>query len=180
MNRTKRRISLLESVLIFLVLLSSCVMLFLIFFTQSIVISGSMENTIMTNTRIISKKYPKEIKRNDIVAFYYEDEDIPYLKRVIGIPGDEIILKDGLVYINGERESFEPFGFTYAYYNGEPSKLEHEYNVPNASYFVLGDNREHSFDSREFENVYILKGEIIGKAVLKVSDDTGILWEKLK
>ena len=91
------------------------------------------------------------------------------IKRIIGMPGDEISLKDGAVYINGKQldepyvrrstarpSPSEPFA------NGLPWSLQQPYKVPAGSYFVMGDNRTDSGDSREFGPVP--RGQFVGQA----------------
>jgi len=80
------------------------------------------------------------------------------LKRIIGVPGDEIEFHDGYVYINGAicDES--------AYLDKDiETNCDKSFTVPNNSYFVMGDNREHSTDSRFFESPYILEDDIMGR-----------------
>lgn len=134
--------------------------------TTSTVISGSMENTIMTGDKIIANRLSylfNEPKRYDIIVFHFPDneEDI-YLKRIIGLPGDKIEIKDGKVFIN---DSIEPLAEDYLH--EEMKGSFGPYNVPEESYFLLGDNRNSSTDSREWENTYLKKDKIIGKAFLR-------------
>ncbi len=134
--------------------------------TTSTVISGSMENTIMTGDKIIANRLSylfNEPKRFDIIVFHFPDneEDI-YLKRIIGLPGDKIEIKEGKVFIN---DSIEPL--VEDYLHEEMKGSFGPYNVPEESYFLLGDNRNSSTDSREWENTYLKKDKIIGKAFLR-------------
>ena len=123
-----------------------------------------MENTIMTHDRLIALRtayWFSEPKRGDIVVFHYPDnEEELYIKRVIGTPGDIVEGKDGIVYVNGEALE-EP-------YIKEPAEEDFgPYKVPKESYFMLGDNRNHSGDSRDWENTYVKKNKILGKAFLR-------------
>ena len=123
-----------------------------------------MENTIMTHDRLIALRtayWFSEPKRGDIVVFHYPDnEEELYIKRVIGTPGDTVEGKDGIVYVNGEALE-EP-------YIKEPAEEDFgPYQVPKESYFMLGDNRNHSRDSRDWENTYVKKNKILGKAFLR-------------
>lgn len=90
-----------------------------------------------------------------------DDEKVRLVKRVIGLPGDLLDIKDGKVFING-KEIEEPYikGTTIKKGFGIPVA------IPEHKYFVMGDNREHSFDSREFGLIDI--SQIEGKAVIRV------------
>lgn len=86
-------------------------------------------------------------------------DEVDYIKRVIGLPGDKIYTKDGFVYVNGNRLD-EPYakGLTY--------RIDKPLEVPENKVFVLGDNRENSRDSRDIGFVDFDK--IKGKAVLRI------------
>ena len=130
--------------------------------------SGSMENTIMTNDKLIALRtsyWFKDPKRGDIIIFKYpEDEREWYIKRVIALPGETVQVKDGKVYINGSSKPLsEP------YIKEEPVEDFGPYTVPKNGYFVMGDNRNLSQDSR-FEYVGNVKREdIIGRAWIIIS-----------
>ena len=100
-------------------------------------------------------------ERGDIVVFHPPDatDDKPYIKRVIGLPGDEVAFEDGYVTINGER-------LTEPYLTGpitECDRARHcRVRVPEGTVYVLGDNRDNSADSRVFGPVDV--DRIIGKA----------------
>ena len=128
--------------------------------------TGSMENTIMPNDRIIALRlsyYFGEPERGDIVVFKYPDnEDVLYVKRVIGLPGDKVQIIDGKVYINdSETPLDEP-------YLPEPPEGDYgPYYVPEDSYFMLGDNRNWSKDSRFWTNTYVKKEKVLAKAIFR-------------
>ena len=132
--------------------------------------SESMQNTIMVHDRIFGNRlaYKKSgPKRYDIIIFKYPDnESVYYIKRVIGLPGDTIDIRNGHVYINDEeqpaREDFCPeTGVT------DEGEMTFPITVPQNAYFVLGDNRENSADSRYWENHFVSKDEILAKAVFR-------------
>ncbi len=134
------------------------------------VVGPSMETTLNDGDVLILSKahyHLFEVKRNDIIAF--DDDNGKYLiKRVIGLPGEHIAYKDGVLYINGE-------GFTESVYEGigdltadfDLKDLEGNYEIiPEDMYLVLGDNRQNSLDSRELG--LIAKEDILGKNIMQV------------
>ena len=126
--------------------------------------TGSMENTIMSRSRVIGSRlaYLKDDpQRGDIVIFHYpDDESIYYVKRVIGLPGETVMIEDGKVYINGSDTPLdEP-------YLAEPMEGSYgPYTVPEGCYFMLWDNRNNSRDARFWENKYVKKDKIIAKVL---------------
>jgi len=148
-------------------------------FEPVIVLGSSMENTLFSNERLIVSKITyllREPKRGEIIVLKYmagkeslisrvfpPSNEVDYIKRVIGVPGDEIDIRDGKVYINGEEleESYTK-GSTYA------KDVKLPLVVPDDSYFVMGDNRENSNDSRAKAVGLIPMSRIKGKAVLRI------------
>lgn len=130
--------------------------------------TGSMENTIIHGDRMIGLRtayWFSDPQRGDIVIFKFpDDETETYVKRIIGMPGDKVVIKDAKIYINDSeeplKEDYLPEEWTYI--NGSDEPLE--YNVPEDSYFVLGDNRNGSADARSWNNKYVKKSKIIAKA----------------
>lgn len=128
--------------------------------------SESMENTIMTGDRFFGNRLAylfDDPERFDIVVFKYpDDESQLFVKRVIGLPGETVEIKDGKVYINGSQtpldDSFTP---------ETPTGDYGPYVVPESSYFMLGDNRNHSGDSRFWKQPYVEKEKIVGKAIFR-------------
>lgn len=125
--------------------------------------STSMVPTINVGDRImVSRVYNKDnIKRGDILVFYSNELQETLIKRVIGLPGDTIVIKDGSLNINGEdiQEDYIK--------NNDYNNEELVYEVPQGKYFFLGDNRPVSMDSRKWINPYIDEDYIKGKAVLR-------------
>ena len=128
--------------------------------------SESMQNTIMVGDQIFGNRlaYKRaDPKRYDIIIFRYpDDESQLFIKRIIGLPGETIQIVDGKVYVEGQEapldDSFIP----------EPMEGSFgPYTVPDNGYFVLGDNRNHSMDSRFWQNTFVTKEEILGKAELR-------------
>lgn len=134
---------------------------------NAVIPSGSMEKTIMEGDRIIGNRlaYLKsDPQRFDIVIFKYpNDETKTYIKRVIGLPGETVEIRDGKVYINGSEEPLDD-----SFCPEEPTGDFGPYVVPEDCYFMLGDNRENSSDSRYwYPNTYVKRSQIMGKAVFR-------------
>lgn len=141
--------------------------------------SESMEKTIMTGDRIygfrlayglnldfFGLEYSKKIKdpkRFDIIIFQYpDDESQLFIKRLIGLPGETVEIVDGKVYIDGSET---PLDDSFI-----PEKMRGSfgpYTVPEDCYFMLGDNRNNSKDSRFWRNTFVRFDQIVGKAVIK-------------
>lgn len=128
--------------------------------------SGSMEDTIHPGDRIIGFRlaYLREKpERQDIVLFRYPDDETQiFIKRIIGLPGDTVRIEDGEVYIN---DSEKPLKEPYLKETMEGSFGPYE--VPEDAYFVMGDNRNNSLDSRYWENQYVEKEAILAKAMFQ-------------
>lgn len=151
--------------------------------TQCIVVnasipSASMEDTIMTGDRVIGLRFAywfSDVKRGDIVIFKYPDDERQlFVKRVIGLPGETVEIKDGKVYIDGSAEPLEEE------YLKDTPRVDLDvsngvYEVPEGYYFMLGDNRNFSKDSRYWENKYVAKDKIIGEAWLRIYPHFGLL-----
>lgn len=141
--------------------------------------SASMENTIMTGDRIfgfrlaygfnfdalgknVSLKW-KNPERYDIVIFKYPDDETRlFIKRLIALPGETVEIIDGKVYVNGAETPLED--------DFIPEEMQGSfgpYTVPEDCYFMLGDNRNHSTDSRYWDNTFVHFDKIVGKAVVR-------------
>ena len=137
----------------------------IVFIYQPVKVEGtSMMPTLTDQERIFINKFTYhhglgEIRRGDMVVFWYpRDTSKSYIKRIIGIPGDEIRIDEGDVYVNGSRleEDYVPDIYRDRVSYG-PSK------VPPDDYFVLGDHRSSSNDSRTWG--FVDRKYIYGKAV---------------
>lgn len=131
---------------------------------NSVIVSDSMCDQIKKGDRLIANRLSYLLsnpKRGDIIVFKFPDnESEDYIKRIIGLPGDTIEIKSGVLYINGQKYQERYIKETMVGDFGP-------YNVPEDHYFVLGDNRNVSLDSRYWHNKYVSKKEILGKAVIK-------------
>lgn len=148
------------------------------FIFEPVMVDGSsMDDTLHDRQRLFEYKLGYRFsppQRGDIVVIQIKEgkikylpipdsTEIDYIKRVIGLPGEEVDLKDGSVYINGEKLT-EPYakGITYK------KDMQFPATVPEGKVFVLGDNREGSSDSRESHIGFIDISKIRGKAVFRV------------
>jgi signal peptidase I len=137
----------------------------IVFIYQPVKVEGtSMMPGLTDQERIFINKYTYKlgagsIAREDLVVFHYpKDPSQSYIKRIIGLPGDSVQIIDGSVYVNGQKLD-EPY--VPADYRDHISVPEE--TVPTDSYFVLGDHRSSSNDSRVWG--FVGREEIYGKAV---------------
>lgn len=160
-----------------------CAVIFAYLITHYVIVNaavptGSMENTIMPGDRLVAFRLSyvfSEPERYDIVVFEYPDnEEELFVKRIIGLPGDTVNIVDGRVYIN---DSEIPIEDSYVK-NEEKSGSWGPYEVPEDSYFMLGDNRNDSKDSRYWNNTFVKKEKILGKAIFKYYPKISILSNK--
>ncbi|MCL2604599.1 MAG: signal peptidase I [Defluviitaleaceae bacterium] len=130
--------------------------------------TGSMESTIRVNDRIIAFRLSymfNDPERYDIIVFRAPDDGVKNVKRIIALPGERVSLADGIVYINGvalERDDFitpGPFGYL------GPNFAEHV--VPDGHFFVMGDSRGNSRDSRDWANPFVEQNRILGKVIFR-------------
>ena len=159
--------------IIIAVLLAAAVLYFI---RPTIVKQTSMEDTLRENDymimyRLAYKNHGPE--RGDIIIFQSslinEDsgKDKLLIKRVIGLPGDDIMISDGQLYINGEayKEDYLKDGYTPAFEIPPEGKT---YTVPDGTYFCMGDNRVGSVDSRRNEVGVVPAESIKGKVVIRL------------
>ena len=133
---------------------------------NALIPSESMENTIMTGDRIFGNRLAYMFglpERGDIVIFKYpDDEKQLFIKRIIGLPGETVEIVDGKIFIDGSEQPIsEPYILETMIGDYGP------YQVPEDNYFVLGDNRNRSKDSRFWTNTYVSRNKISGKAVFR-------------
>lgn len=129
--------------------------------------SSSMENTLKVGDYIFTNKISyilnNQPERGEIINFIAPDDRKQFVKRVIGLPNDTIWIKQGIVYINDvplNEDYITPF-------------TEEDcgpFIIPPNKYFVLGDNRGNSYDSRYWKGKYVSRDDILGK--VKVSFNT--------
>lgn len=136
--------------------------IFMRFMVAHIVISSnSMMPTLKTGDCVFFNRLAyvtHDVQRGDIICFRSDEENAYMGKRVIGLPGETISFKDGYVSIDGVYLDESAYVM-----NDAETNCSKTFTVPEGCYFVLGDNRENSKDSRYFQNPYIPKEKIIGK-----------------
>jgi len=119
----------------------------------------SMEPTLRNGEFVIVNKLAYQLGEpdtGDVIVFHYpRDPEQEYIKRVIGLPGDQVEVNNGQVYVNGEQIQ-EP-------YIAAPPRYQSRWEVPESSLFVLGDNRNNSSDSHNWGPVPM--ENVIGKAL---------------
>ena len=123
--------------------------------------SGSMEQTIMTGSRVLGTRFSywfKDPQRGDIVVFKYpideaKGKNTKYIKRIIGLPGETVEIREGAVYIDGEK-------LEETYINGTWTKRNDgfTFEVPEDHYLMLGDNRNNSSDARYWAELAVRDG----------------------
>lgn len=180
--------------------------------------TGSLEPTVMPNDFVVVSQYAYglrlpvintkivnigEPKHGDIVVFRYPvDPSVDFVKRAIGLPGDHVVYKDKVLYINGQEmkqtflrdgEDVEPtgnipskvmeedlFGIKHEIllHNDGGETEDFDIVIPQGYYFMMGDNRDGSADSRIWG--YVPEANLIGKAlVIWLSFDHGIRWSRM-
>lgn len=152
---------------IFIVLI--IVYLIITFVVQNTKVSGhSMEPTLHNNDAVIVNKFIYHFKtphQGDIIVFpYQKDPSKKYIKRIIGLPGDIIDIENGMIYINGQI-LHEPYIIESWNVKGN---ISYPFKIPENTYFVMGDNRDYSADSRFQDVGTVQKSEIFGKAWIRI------------
>ena len=155
-------LSFLETVVVALVI---SIVLYIFIMTPHEVIGNSMYPTYKNGEYLMANKVTyrfSEPKRGDVIIFKYSNTQ-DFIKRIIGLPGDNIMLKDGQIYINGQFLDESDYLSESIYTNGGDFLREGESkDIGEGEYFVAGDNRPHSSDSRAFGP--ISEDDIKGKA----------------
>ena len=164
--------------LVYVAVVTGITFLIITFVGQRTYVSGSsMENTLSHGDNLIVDKITyrfSDPKRYDIIVFPFRyQEDVYYIKRIIGLPGETVQIRDGEIYIDGEilYESYGREVMKSAGLAAEPVTLGED------EYFVLGDNRNDSTDSRDPNVSLIHRDEIIGRAWIRIwpLDEIGVL-----
>ena len=156
--------------LLYILIIIGLTYLIITFVGQRTRVSGSsMETTLSNGDNLIVDKLTyhfKEPKRYDIIVFPYKyEENTYYFKRIIGLPGETVQVIDGYTYINGEQLAGDIYGAEVMESAGiaaEPITLGED------EYFVLGDNRNHSSDSRDPSVGILKRKDLMGRAWIRI------------
>lgn len=154
---------------IYLLLVIGVSFLLVTFVGQRTKVQGrSMQNTLSDGDNLIVDKISyrfRDPERFEIIVFPYQyQENTYYIKRIIGLPGETIQIKDGYIYIDGELLE-EHYGAEVMEQSGiaaDPIELGED------EYFVLGDNRNHSADSRDPSVGVLKRDQLMGRAFLRI------------
>lgn len=174
----------------------------LAFFIRSFVVqafkipSGSMLSTLQIGDQLLVNKFSYGIKLpftnywllsyddpefQDIIVFEYPKEpDKDFIKRVIGLPGDRIEIRDKMVFRNGKKLEEPYVQHTDPHIRTDMRDNLSEFTVPEGKYFVMGDNRDESYDSRFWG--FVDRDKIVGKAWViywSWEDLTHIRWNRI-
>ena len=170
-KQKSKKVAILRECIIYLAII--VVFLFFVpkYIIQRTAVDGpSMENNLHTNDQLLVEKLSYrfgELKRYDVIAFYPYGKDVKkeyYIKRIIGLPGETIQIIGSDIYIDGTILN-EHYGKDPIHYAGI---AEQPITLGEDEYFVLGDNREISKDSRSDDVGVVSKDQIGGKAILRI------------
>lgn len=147
----------------YFVVLAALFIVFHFFLMLGRIPSESMEPTLMVHDWTIGDRRAYRDtppQRGDIMIFYSEEESESMVKRVIGLPGETVTFVGGHVYIDGE-----PLDESAYLDDSVVTECDEKFVVPEDSYFMLGDNREVSLDSRYWEDPYVTPEDIQSKVL---------------
>ena len=182
-DSTSKRNGLIKELILYAIIFVLFVFIIPRYVVQLTVVDGrSMTNTLQNNDRLFVEKVSYRFgdpERFDIIVFYPEgrDSDEYYVKRVIGLPGETVQIIDSIIYINGEplEDNYrKEFYISYNGIAGEPVTLGDD------QFFVMGDNRNGSTDSRDPRVGLVERANIDGRVVLRVYpfDKIGLMTDK--
>ena len=162
-NSKKEYSRVLRNTLLVVVFVASLAVLISSFFVTVLKVTGDSMTPTLETGQIVIAQNSKEFEVGDLLAFYYNNKVL--VKRVIGSPGDWVnIDEDGKVSVNGV-ELVEEYASDFSL---EPSDITFPYQVPENRWFVLGDHRSVSIDSRSSVVGCVTKEQLIGKVVFRV------------
>ncbi len=156
--------------ILYILIIIGLTYLIITFVGQRTRVSGSsMEMTLHNGDNLIVDKLSyrfRDPKRYDIIVFPYKyEENTYYIKRIIGMPGETLQIKDGYVYIDGEKLTSDIYGNELI---EDPQTAEDPVTLGEDEYFVMGDNRNHSMDSRDPSVGVLKKSDLMGRAWVRI------------
>lgn len=155
--------------IVYIIIIVALAWVIITFVGQRTQVSGhSMETTLSHGDQLIVDKISYRFRdpdRYDIVVFPYKyEENTYYIKRIIGLPGETVQIIDGYVYIDGQQLD-EHYGNEVML---DPGTAEEPITLGNDEYFVLGDNRNNSQDSRAANVGVIHRKDLLGRAWIRI------------
>ena len=156
--------------ILYILVISGLTWMIVTFVGQRTRVSGqSMETTLQDGDNLIVDKISYRFhdpSRYDIIVFPYKyEENTFYIKRIIGLPGEIVQVKDGYTYINGKKLTSDIYGREVM---DEPGIAEEPIKLGSDEYFVLGDNRNHSQDSRDPYVGVLKRSDLLGRAFIRI------------
>ncbi len=171
MSKKQIKYEIMEWILILEIAVAIAVVVNMFLIVNAVIPSASMETTIMTGDRIFGNRLAyknHDPQRQDIVIFKFpDDESQLFIKRIIGLPGETLEVIDGKVYINGDPIDESEYIKVDAIGDYGPV------TIPEGSYFMMGDNRNYSADSRFWVHPFVARNKILGKAVFRYFREIG-------
>ena len=159
----RKTVILVGGILLAVLILTVTPFLTVVFIVQPVRVRGAgMSPTLNDGDRIFVGKRLGNLQRGDVVIFYYpEDPEFSYIKRIVGLPGELIEVRDGQTFINGTllHEPYLDPKVNQSRFAREPVR------IPEQNYFVMGDNRDNSSDSRTWGTLResFIYGKVIGR-----------------
>jgi signal peptidase I len=133
---------------------------------NAVVPSPSMEPTIQEGDRLIAFRLSYLLaapKRFDVIVFHYPDDETQlFVKRLIGLPGETVEVINGKVYIDDSELPLDD-----SFVKEVSQDTAGPYRVPPGAYFMMGDNRTNSHDSRGWNNTYVYREKMLGRVVFR-------------
>ncbi|MCB5576494.1 signal peptidase I [Dorea sp. AF24-7LB] len=169
-ERSKSMLRTILGYILYILVIIGLTWMIVTFVGQRTRVSGqSMETTLQDGDNLIVDKISYRFhdpSRYDIIVFPYKyEENTFYIKRIIGLPGEIVQVKDGYTYINGKKLTSDIYGREVM---DEPGIAEEPIKLGSDEYFVLGDNRNHSQDSRDPYVGVLKRSDLLGRAFIRI------------
>ncbi|MBI3366494.1 signal peptidase I [Candidatus Roizmanbacteria bacterium] len=185
MNPIKKIIDFVMDILETVVFIGSLfIVIYLFILTPNQVKGASMEPTFKSGDYILTSRVTYKMRsqqRGDVVVFHSpKNPDIEYIKRIVGLPGDKLLIEDSNIFINGKLVQENYISARTNLWEGGFIKNGVLFTIPNDELFVMGDNRPRSSDSREFGPIPI--ESVIGQVFFRYfpSDKVGSINNPLE